>query len=173
MPKRIIKTDVTDWDDDFETKEPDVMTDEQVIERRKEGMHSAEAGRHMFIALQRGLADEGIVSDSKDLIQLGLVMETNRKTARMKDVELPNGKNISVREFVSPVSADKDKEIKDVAISESSSEKGMQNAIDYLLQVVPGYIHNRLAIIASNDGDTQKYADELKDKVDEIMVELG
>jgi len=179
MPKRIIRTDVTDWDDDFGVKKPDVTTDEEIIKRRKEGMHSGEVGRHAFIARERRLTNKDIIGSPKTLLQLGLVIEMNRKTARKKRVELVNGYNVDIREFVSPVvdegeDEDEDHE-QDIAIVDSSTKKGIRAAAAYLLKIVPGYIYGRLAIIAKygNKGDAQKYANELKDKIDEIMVKLG
>ncbi len=179
MPKRIIRTDVTDWDDDFEAKKPDVMTEDEIIKRRKEGMHSAEAGRHRLIAELRGLSDANIVGPSKAVIQLGVIIQMNRITARKKKVELANGQNIDIREFVSPVVNENDNEDEnyeqDVAIVDSSTKKGMKEAATYLIKIVPGYIYGRLAIIAKygDKGDAQKYTNELKDKIDEIMVKLG
>ena len=181
MPKRIIETDVTDWDDDFEAKKPDVMTEDEIIKRRKEGMHSAEAGRHRLITELRGLSDANIVGPSKAVIQLGVIIQMNRITARKKKVELANGHNIDIREFVSPVfdenedkNEDEDCE-QDVAIIDSSTVKGLKEAIAYLLKIVPGYVYGRLAIIAKygDEGDAQRYANELKSKIDEIMVKLG
>ncbi len=178
MPKRIIKTDVTDWDDDFEAKKPDVLTENEIIKRRKEGMHSAEVGRHRLITELRGLSDANIVGPSKAVIQLGVIIQMNRVTARKKKVELANGRNIDIREFVSPVVENEDENQdyeQDVAIVDSSSKKGTKKVIAYLLNIVPGYIYGRLAIIAKygDEGDVQKYANELKDKIDEIMVKLG
>lgn len=179
MPKRIIKTDVTDWDDDFEAKKPDVITEDEIIKRRKEGMHSAEAGRHRLIAELRGLSDANIVGPSKSLIQLGVIIQMNRIAARKKRVELANGSNVDIREFVSPVLDENEDENEDyeqdVAIVDSSTVKGTKEAVAYLLKIVPGYVYGRLAIIAKygNEGDAQRYANELKSKIDEIMVKLG
>ena len=177
MPTRIVETDVTDWDDDFEAKEPDVMTNEQIIERRMEGMHSAEAGRLAYIAHLRGLTEGDFLPASKYLIQLALVGEINKKTSKKKRVELANGKSVDIREYVAPVENENDDEAQEenVAIVDSGSEQGVKEAVAYLLKRVPGYIYGRLAIIAKsgNEGDVEKYADELKDIIDDIVVKLG
>ncbi len=167
MSKLIIKTDITDWNEEFNAEEPNVMSDEDIIRLRMKGVHPAAIGRYVIVAREHGHIPPDTIKSNKVLLNIGASADVTAKTQKKKKVTLSNGKDVNVREYVAPIPNGKEN-----ILVKSNSKVAVDHAINYLLKVCTGRIYNRLAIIASNEGDVRKYGDELKAVIDEIVGKL-
>ncbi len=174
----IVNTDITDWGDDFNKKKPNVGSNDEIIKRRLEGMHLAEISRHIIAGRELEEVPLDIIKPNKILLMMGGSSEVIGKTQGKTKVELPNGSEVKVRDYVAPVT-DGEKNGDDNGISnaivKSSNKEAAGRAASYLLKVCSGRIYNRLAIIAKygKPGDVEKFGEQLKAIVDEFMVKLG
>ncbi len=100
------------------------------------------------------------------------------KTQGKKKVELRNGSEVEIREYIAPVTeGEKNGDDNGIsnAIVKSSDKESAGRAASYLLKVCSGRIYSRLAIIAKygKPGDVEEFGEQLKGIIDEIMVKLG
>ncbi len=166
-----LEIDITDWNETYTELEPNVSTEDEVIERTKGGMKPSQAGRHIIVARQRGDAPDDIIQSDKYTLNLGAATQVSRMIAKHFDeVHLTNGKDIKIRSYVCPV---KDSEIN--AVVDFDTLPAYQNAVSYLLNTIPGHVYNRLAIIASHssNGEVREYADQLIVAINEVVDKLS
>jgi hypothetical protein len=163
-----IKIDVTDWNEEYQKKEVDLSTEEAIIKRAKEGVKPSEMGRLVTIAQEKGDMADGVISSHKIRLMKGSAMAVSSIIAKFKtQSNLKNGNKVNHRTFTCATEgANVD------AVVDAESKAGLQNATNYLRNVVPGYIQGRLAIVAANNGDVRQLADELKTKIDEMVMRL-
>lgn len=181
---------VGDWDEEYLKEEPDISSEDSLISLLQTTKYGPQKiGRLAIMARERGAAPEDIISANKLLLNAGAAVEVSAKAAAHKrKVELPDGREIEVREFVAPVREkgeghfEGDTQATDASPSPQPdnepfvsviSDTARTRALDYLLKIVPGYIYGRLAIIAANGGDVHAAADALKAKIDEVVERLG
>lgn len=163
-----IKIDVTDWNEDYQSKELDVSSENEIIKRAKEGVKPSEMGRHIVVAREKGLAPDNIIKPNKSILNIGAAyLVSQLQTKFLKKKNLKNGKNITVRALTCPTEG-----VQNQAVVDSDTEDGCQNAINYLLNVIPGHIQGRLVIIAANGGDVEDYAEKLIMEIRNIVSEL-
>ncbi len=86
-----------------------------------------------------------------------------------EEVHLENGKDIKIRSYVCPVKDSEEKVVVDF-----NTLPAYQNSVSYLLNTIPGYVYNRLAIIASHssNGEVREYADQLIMAINEVVDKL-
>jgi hypothetical protein len=180
----IIKIDVTDWAVEHDEVEPDVSSEDKLVELSTK-FSTPKLARLAIIAREKGSMPENILPANKPLFQSGAWLAISSLIKRrVKEVELPNGSTVEMREFVGVV-GDEDDHLRDDTLLSSvasslttdfyvhaESDEGLERAIDYLLKRIPGYVYGRLVTIAANGGDVRKAADELKVKIDEIVERL-
>ncbi len=166
-----LEINITDWNEDYIEKEPDMSSGDEIIQRTKEGMKPSEAGRHIIVAREHGDAPNDIIQDNKYNVNLGAAVQVSRKIAKHFDeVHLTNGKDIKIRSYVCPV---RDGEID--AVVDFNTLPAYQNAVSYLLNTIPGHVYGRLAIIASHtsNGEVREYADQLIMAINEVVDKLS
>ncbi len=162
-----INIDVTDWNKEYQEKEVDVTNEDAIISRAKEGIKPSEMARLAIVARERGDSPNDILPANKSLLMRGGAVNVSSIIAtRMKEINLENGKTVRVRELTCPTEG-----VENVVV-DSYSENGLKNAINYLLNSIPGWIYGRLVIIAENGGDVEGIWKELRGKVDEMIKEL-
>ncbi len=162
-----ININITDWNDEYQEKDVDLTNEDAIISRAKEGVKPSEMARLTIVARERGDSPDNILPANKSLLMRGgAVNVSGIIAARMKQINLENGKTVRVRELTCPTEG-----VKNVVV-DSYSENGLKNAVNYLLNYVPGWIYGRLVIIAENEGDVKKVWGELKGKVDEMIKRL-
>lgn len=162
-----IDIDITDWNDEYQDKEVNVTNEDEIISRAKEGVKPSEMARLTIVARERGDSPDDILPANKSLLMRGgAVNVSNIIATRMKEIILRNGKTVKVRELTCSTEG-----IENVVV-ESYSENGLKNAVNYLLNSIPGWIYGRLVIIAENGGDVEGVWRELRVKVDEMIKEL-
>ncbi len=165
-----LEIDITDWNKTYIEEEPDMSTEDNIIQRTKEGMKPSQAGRHIIVARQHKDAPDDIIQSDKTTLNIGAATQISRMIARHYDeVHLTNGKYIKIRSFVCPV---KDSEID--AVVDFDTLPAYQNSISYLLNTIPGHVYSRLAIIASHssNGEVREYADQLIVAINEVVDRL-
>lgn len=185
-----INIPIGDWDTEYQVEEPKLQGDSDLIELLKNPQNGPQKiGRLAIVARERGNAPNNILPPNKLLLNAGAAVEVSQIVARRKTKrELPNGKEIEVRDFVASVREDGNQSINDThqhhvtppsPINNNNhgfvyveSETALQRAQDYLAKVVPGYICGRMEIIALNGGDVRQAAKELKKRIDEIVKRL-
>lgn len=188
MTKTLIKIDVTDWAEEHDRIEPDVSTEDKLTGLITGGKVSIpQAARLGIIARERGLAPDDILPANKPLLMTGAAKHISSVIASKHiEAQTPSGNTYTVREFVAPVREGEDDQLNNDTLegdvtpspepetfASSQSEEGNGRAWNYLLKRVPGYIYGRLKIIAVNGGDVKEAAEELKNKIDELVLRLG
>lgn len=162
-----IKIDIEDWNNEYQEKEVNVINEDEIINRAKEGIKPSEMARLTIVARERGDSPDDILPANKSLLMRGGAVNVSSIIAtRMKEINLENGKTVRVRELTCPTEG-----VENVVV-DSYSENGLKNAVNYLLNSIPGWIYGRLVIIAENGGDVEGVWKELRVKVDEMVKEL-
>lgn len=171
MKKDTIEIHVPDWVEEHSQLEADVSTEDKIIDLMiATKMSAAKAARVAIIAREKKQAPEDIVPANKLLLNTGGAMAIQQAVARRtRKVQLENGNTVNVRELVAPVA---DNPTNVGGIVDTQDPQALQRALDYLLKIVPGYVNNRLEIIAINGGDVVQAANEFKQKVDEMVSRL-
>lgn len=162
-----INIDVTDWNKEYQEKEVNVTSQDEIIERAKEGIKPSEMARLTIVARERGDASESIFPANKSLLMKGGAVNVSAIIAsRMKEINLENGKTVKVRELTCPTEG-----VENVVV-ESYSENGLKNAQNYILETVTGFIYGRLVIIAENGGDVEGIWREFQGRVNKMIKGL-
>lgn len=162
-----IKIDVTDWQEEHDESEVQLLTEEDLVKLSTK-MHPAKIARLYIISREKKLAPDDLLPANKPLFQTGAAAALSSVIARQKkSTTLPNGKEFEVREYVGVVK--EEDEISFETFVKVESEEGAKRALDYLLNTVPGYIMGRLKIIAASGGNVDDAAEQLKDKIDEMV----
>jgi hypothetical protein len=166
-----IKIDVTDWQEEHDKAELQILTEENLLELSTK-MHPAKIARLYIISREKKLAPDDLLPANKPLFQVGAAAALSSVIARQrKSTILPNGKEFEVREYVGVVKEEDETSFETFVKVES--EEGVKRALDYLLNTVPGYVMGRLKIIAASGGDVEEAAEQLKDKIDEMVKILS
>ena len=166
-----------DWRQEFVEVEPDVTGEEAAIrEQMDNGLSPAQMGRMLLVGRELDIAPDDILPDNKPLLNLAASTSwAQRLQKRKKRVDLDNGKEVEVRQYVGPMTNDDQEAEPDEAGTrwvESQSEAATHRAMGYLTDIVPGHIKGRLNIIAANRGDVRAAADLLIAEIERIVGQL-
>lgn len=180
--------DYTDWVHEHDEKEVDVTSLDSVIRQMQEGVGPMQAGRLAFVATKRGDCVEPVLKHtSKYHLNIGLAQDISAQVAaKAVATRLTNGNMVKHREYVGSVISDDaiaetDNEllnqpitIDDIKLVKASDQEGVDRAVKYMRDRIPGYVRGRLVIIAAN-GTPQAVrdaAEELKGTIDDIVAAL-
>lgn len=170
MDKLIIKTDITDWQEEALQNEFLPENEEAIYKALDSGISSAKITRAVIVAREKQIAPTDIIRSNKLLLHAGGVLDIIRIAHKRKlEVETKSGKSYDVPAYVGTV-AEKEEEEKesDNSFVNSDSAEGMQRAIDYMEKIIPGYVWGRLLIIHNFGGDVRNEADKLKQNIDDM-----
>ncbi len=165
--KVVIKIDITDWDEEYQDNEVNVSSEDEIIKRAKEGIKPSEMGRHIIVSREHGLSPEGIIRPNKTILNIGAAEAVSKLIARRyKNVTIKNdgGKTLKIRALTCAT-----EDAEESVVVDSDTEAGLQNAISYTLNVIPGHIRSRLDIIRVNGGNVKKVGRQLITIVQEII----
>jgi len=184
-----IRIDIADWDQEFMEAEPDLSSDEAIA--NESTRHTTPSLARMTIAArERGIAPDDILSANKVLLQCGARTEISSKITRRKEkVQLANGLEVTIREFVGAISEREEPEGDDQLTLESTAdtlvksdepetyvrwqdEQAKERVYRYLQQIVPGHIYTHLAHLAAAGEDVRQAANDLSDRIEEMVAEL-
>lgn len=199
MPsKLVVKTDITDWRDECLRQEPTIETDDDLVRlTAKEGYSTAKVGRWAIVMRELEQAPDDIIKPNKLLMQAGARAEVATKVSSRKTwVEMPSGVRVEVRDHIGRPHRGEgeptgEKENGDNALTfeagveavipqstpeppyvPGGSEAALRRATNYLENIVPGHIFERLKDIAFAGGDVEVAADALKDEIDRQVLRL-
>jgi len=169
---------VGDWVDEYRREEPNLSTEEDAIAGFLEGNHTiAEWGRILAIAKMFGETFERVPTP-KPMVNTGYsrwwsssVVESLRE-----QVDLENGRTVEVRALSGPVlepNGDEAEGDGDKSYVSWDDKQAIDRAVRYVLDVVPGHIYNRFKLLAANGEDVRGVANDLQDKIDELVERLA
>lgn len=185
MSNPVIEIPYRDWLEEYMRDEPDVSTEEKLIEALKCAT-SAKVARWAIVARERGDAPQNLLKPNKLLLYAGGQADIASKYAAQKRrVQLENGREINVRAYVGPVPKEEEEQadfettveagvVQDdnLFLVEALSVQGCERALYYLRKVVPGHVWGRLEIVAINRGDVQGVAQELIGEIEKMVERL-
>lgn len=187
--KTIVKVDVTDWKDEALREEAVPQTNEELVSLAvRQGMSARTAARYAIAARAAGLAPDDVlpndkillgnggglvvhmmVANAKERIKIGdreFLARKYKAIQKQEDEEEPSGNGDQLElEIESP--------LPEHGYTELGTPASIDNAVDYLRNRVPGHIWNRLIEIAAAEGDVKGAAEELVDKIREMVDKLG
>jgi hypothetical protein len=183
---------VGDWDDEYIQEEPEITAEDDLIKlAMQKGYGPQKIGRLAVIARERQAAPDNILSANKLLLNAGAAVEISSMISRRKvKAELPDGREIEVREFVAPVREEAEDEGQatgddldrgalppspspaDFKVVSFKDPLAVERAEKYLHERVPGYVYGRLSLIAVNGGDVAAAARKLKKEIDKQVALL-
>lgn len=190
----VITIKVGDWATEYHEVEPSIGGEDDLVTlMTQQKMSTPKVARLALMAREFGNAPANILPENKPLLNSGAAVAVSSIIARRHvEAQTPSGNTYSVREFVAPVRAPvREEGEEDHILSDTQegnvplpspsdesfvpvqSEEAKGRAWDYLLKRVPGYIYGRLKIVAVNGGDVKAAAEELKVKIDELVLRLG
>lgn len=165
---------IGDWEDEYLRYKADVSSEDAVIERRLEGNISpAQLGRFIIIARELNETKPDIIPQNKPLLNIAASLSARRiLTKRQEPVETPGGKVYDAPSFVGPVSTPSNELDGIKPFVRLHDPEAIALALGYLERAVPGHIWRRLLVVAANDGNIEKAAQIVHDKVDEMVERL-
>ena len=166
-----VEIPIGDCEAEYLAAEPEITGPDSLIELRK--VHSIGSVARMAVAARaRGEAPVDIIKADKLLYLSGAQADIAEMiSSRVVAVQLENGSEINVRSWVAEPPGERDDE--GGVIVGSVSTDGLDRALRYLHNNVPGYVRGRLEIVAANRGDVREAAQVLVDAVWEIVTQLG
>lgn len=173
--KLFIREDITDWRDEAYRAEMIITKDDDIFEALDQGKHTAQIARSVIVSREIEKAPEDIIKPNKALLNIAAQKEIIEKASRRKiEYRTESGKLIEAPQYVGSVSITPDEDIDEAmeleeAFVNSKSEKAYRRAESYLLNVVPGHIYSRFAIIDLNRGDLRSIAAQLKARIDHLV----
>lgn len=163
---------INDWMEEYQKEHPDVSDEEAVLSLLLGAdCSTAKAARLILVARELGQTQKDIVQPNKLLLQSGARADIAAlyKRARVT-VTTDTGVELEVRAYVGKTA---DQEDADAEIVLAQSPEGLDRAVKYCVNTIPGHIYGRFKIIAANDGQLVKVAEELKASIDEMVERLG
>ncbi|MFA5153533.1 MAG: hypothetical protein WC554_13300 [Clostridia bacterium] len=176
--KLIIKTDITDWQEEALRNELLPDSEESIYKALDNKNTSAEIARGVIVAREKGIAPTDVIRPVKLLMQAGGQMDILQLAHRRKNkVTTKSGNEYEIPAYVGAVAEKVDEDSEDEnekqeidnSFVNSQSLEGLQRAIDYMEKIIPGYVWGRLLIIYENGGDVRNEADKLKETIDEMV----
>lgn len=186
-----VKIDVTDAVELVQQNEYEAKTPQDIIKYRLQGMKPYSAGKVAIGNRVLGFADDDILPDNKLLFYVGAAVAVSKYEARQMRQTQVNGKEYEVRAYVAPVDnhlfgdTQSISELESVQLESdthvasdtdslisSSDPLALQRAISYLEHAVPGHIWGRLVLIAEHGGDYHAAANDLCQKIQEMVGRL-
>lgn len=186
--KPVIRIEYADWLEEYLRNETPINDDDDIVALLTADAHStAEVARMTIVAREQGYAADTILPPNKTMLAADARARLAVKMkARRVSVEMPNGTEYSVREFVGvpqtgPTSDEQQGNAMDVGAIELQSEKAfvpfqdeaaLERIMYYLNNNVPGIIFERLKLIAAGGGDVLRAGEQLKATIDEMVGRL-
>jgi hypothetical protein len=162
--KTEVRTDITDWVDEWVHDETDMAQDDIIVKLTTQGYPAGKIARMAVSARLNGKAPDDILDSNKLLLYAGARRDVARR--------IETRKRGHVREFIGkhsePVDEEGGEEDRPSGYVRSLSDDGLRLAESYLLNHVPGHIRNHLRIVAANGGDATAVADKLCSKITEL-----
>lgn len=176
--KLAVVIDITDWLEESRDKELHLANENDLRERLSEGCMTGELARIAAANREAGLASDDILPPNKQAYYSGLREAVSKCAKRIvAEVELTNGKHISVPALIGRVSTaaledDEDEANGDRSYVSFDTKAALERAERYLLRIVPGHVYNHLKIIAAAGGDVRGIVKQLKAQIDECAGRL-
>lgn len=100
-----LKIPVGDWMREYVREEPDVSTEEKIIEMAtRDKVPTSQIGRFVIVAREAGAAPDEIIPANRLLLNAAAAASVQQIIAsRHRELELPNQRTVKVREFIGPV----------------------------------------------------------------------
>ncbi len=176
--------DITDWGQEYQEKEPEIPTEDGMIDYQlQNGAKPAELGRLAIVAHERGDVEDRYLPANKLMLNMGAAVQVSRTiAARKKQLHFEDGRTFNAREFVAQVPVDEscldepEQSIEDAMngreLARAGSREAAHRARLYLRQRVPGYIYERLVIIAAGGGNIHDEIAWLKSEIDTMALRI-
>ena len=165
-----------------------VNEDDIITAMQETSLKPMQAARLAIVAREQGKADADILPSNKIVLNMGASHRLSQRIAsKRKDVTV-KGRKYNTRQYVGTVQEEVEGTQPEgenemtvpstwvrtgtTLVEVGNNGEARERARRYLLEVVPGYIRERLIIIASGGGDVKEAADALKAKIDEMVAEL-
>jgi len=176
--------ELDDWQDEYQRNEPDVRSEgAAIITQVRESRSAMQIARFLIVGRERGDTPKDILPENKMLLNAGAAHHWMQTIAQRKTkADLGDGKSVEVREYVGTVKEGREAEGEfDAEVNEDVDKpivyykdpEAIRRIRTYMARVIPGHIYNRLAILLANGEDVGEAAEELKDKIDEIVDRLS
>ena len=175
-----ITIDADDWLESFRRTEGDYTSKEAMIATHmQEQQNVLKTGRDAIVARELGIAPSGIVPPNDLLLASGAGRHVTDTMNRARTTVEINGREWEVCPYVGavrgPVEGDDDNgkaEKPETYISVRDLD-ALDRSMRYLLNIVPGHVMGRLKIIAFHGGDYEDAVEQLKAKIDDMILMLG
>lgn len=185
--KTFVKVDVTDWKDEALREEAVPQTNEELVSLAvRQGMSARTAARYAIAARAAGLAPDDVLPNDKVLLGNGGGLVVHMMVANAKERIKIGNREYLARKYKAIQKQEKEPsdngDQSELEVESALPEHGytqlgtqvsIENAINYLRNRVPGHIWNRLIEIAAAEGDVKTAAEELIDKIGEMVDKLG
>lgn len=142
-----IKVDVTDWEQEYIQEETQILIEDDLVKLSTQ-MPASKVARMYLVSREKKQSPDDLLRPNKVLLNVGGATDlASVIVRRKKDVTLSNGKEFQIREYVGSGAEDEEDTFVKV-----ESDEAAKRALDYLLNIVPGYVMGRLKIIAHCGG---------------------
>lgn len=171
-----VQIDISDWEREALSDETPIEDRQDILERLEAGNHTAAVARAAVVWREKNVAPGDIIGPNKVLLQTGAQLEVSRIARGAKrEIVARNGRAYKAPALVGQVPDGREKE--EGALSEESyisshDKRARERAEQYLLEVVPGHIWNRLLVIYANGGDIEEVTSRLKERINKQVYDL-
>lgn len=179
--------DITDWVQEFRDAEPTLRNDNDLAAMLLDGIPTGQVARMAVAARATGNAPADVLKPDKLLLYSGARSDvTTRMSLRRHTVTLGNGKEVEMREMLGRPGRPEDEVDDDEAVDGDAEPPvaagpawvvpgtplGVERALFYLENVVPGHIYDRLKEVAAGGGDVRAAADSLEANIETMVQRL-
>ena len=192
-PVHVIEIPIDDWVEEFNTVEPDMGGEDDLIKGLQAGLGPLRVSRLAMTGRQLGIAPEDILPANKTILNTGGAYTVSQIVARRhKAVKLANGNTVQTREFVGSVREEEEDQStneiqasgdqpsppartpEDMRLVSFDSPEAKERAITYLNRYVVPNIRERLKIIAvtANRDELKQVVKDLKKQIDVAVADL-
>lgn len=188
----VIEIPIDDWVEEFNTIEPDMANEDDLIKGLQAGLGPLKVSRLAITARHLGLAPEDILPSNKLIHNTGGAYTVSQIVARRhKAVKVANGQTITVREFVGSVREEEEDQTEDenqltdvqpsppannpedLRLVKFNSPEGKERAVKYIFRYIIPSIRERLKIIAVNDTkELKQVVKDLHQQIDLAVADL-
>lgn len=180
MAKLIIKTDITEWQDEV-LRDENIITEEEDIYRLLDrGIHTNKIGRAAVVSRELGKAPADLIDPTDLLIQTGAAYNVSGYAKRRKvDVTLESGEVWQIPAYTGKGNTNENgngetdnQEDSGPSYARTGSQLATIRAQRMLENQITGYIRNQLTAAYMGKLDVVELAEALKDRIDEIVRKI-
>jgi len=166
MTKLYVQEDITDWRDGVKEQGIEVINKEDILDLIDEGVSTSAIAQATVVGREEKKTPEDIIRGNKLLLLTGAMQDISGIVKdQWRKVVAPSGRAFNSNRYIGKALNEED----EASYVDAQTVTGVSNAINYLENVIPGHIWNRLMNLIDAGEDIVPHAEKLKDRIDHYV----